>query len=97
MLTKWTDPKVKSLSKGSGMKTKSTSLIWCWTLEVGVVMLNPVKLFRAMFVENEETKTENERLRDALKSISTNTCCEGCQEAALVAREALAVEKREKR
>lgn len=32
---------------------------------------------------------ENERLREALQSISNNTCCGACQEAALVARAAL--------
>lgn len=30
-----------------------------------------------------------DQLRDALRSISKNTCCDGCQEAALVALEAL--------
>lgn len=30
-----------------------------------------------------------ERLREALRSIASNTCCDGCQEAALVARAAL--------
>jgi hypothetical protein len=34
-------------------------------------------------------KTEIERLRDVLQSISNNTCCDNCQEAALVARAAL--------
>lgn len=32
------------------------------------------------------------RYRDALLSISRNTCCGSCQEAALVAKEALNVE-----
>jgi hypothetical protein len=32
---------------------------------------------------------ERDRLRDALKSIATNTCCASCQEAALVARRAI--------
>lgn len=32
---------------------------------------------------------EIERLRDVLQSISNNTCCDNCQEAALVARDAL--------
>lgn len=32
---------------------------------------------------------EVKRLRAVLESIAKNTCCEGCQEAALVAREAL--------
>lgn len=33
---------------------------------------------------------EIERLRNALTSIASNTCCGGCQEAARVARNALA-------
>ena len=33
---------------------------------------------------------EIERLREALESIAANTCCDKCQEAALVARAALA-------
>lgn len=32
---------------------------------------------------------EVQRLRAVLESIAKNTCCEGCQEAALVARQAL--------
>ena len=36
-----------------------------------------------------EAANEIERLREALQSIASNTCCEGCQEAALVARAAL--------
>ena len=32
---------------------------------------------------------EVQRLRAVLESIAKNTCCEGCQEAALVARAAL--------
>ncbi len=39
--------------------------------------------------EYNKLKTENERLRDVLQSISNNTCCDNCQEAALVARAAL--------
>ena len=34
-------------------------------------------------------QAENERLREALQSIAKNTCCDRCQEAALVAKEAL--------
>ena len=34
-------------------------------------------------------KTEIAQLREALQSISNNTCCDNCQEAALVARAAL--------
>ena len=37
----------------------------------------------------EEAEAERDRLRAALESIAKNTCCEGCQEAALVARQAL--------
>lgn len=36
-----------------------------------------------------EGADEIERLRGALESIANNTCCEGCQEAAKVARAAL--------
>jgi hypothetical protein len=39
--------------------------------------------------EYNKLKTENERLRNVLQSISNNTCCDNCQEAALVARAAL--------
>ena len=38
---------------------------------------------------SKEAADEIERLRDALQSISNNTCCDNCQEAALVARAAL--------
>lgn len=34
-------------------------------------------------------EAENARLREALGSIARNSCCDRCQEAALVAREAL--------
>lgn len=34
-------------------------------------------------------KAERDALRAALGSIANNTCCDGCQEAALVARQAL--------
>ena len=37
----------------------------------------------------EDMRAENERLRAALTSIAKNTCCDRCQEAALVARRAL--------
>lgn len=40
--------------------------------------------------ERDALRAELERLRDALQSIADNTCCEGCQEAALVGRAALA-------
>ena len=36
-----------------------------------------------------EAADEIERLRDVLQSNSNNTCCDNCQEAALVARAAL--------
>ena len=39
--------------------------------------------------EYNKLKTEIERLREALRSIASNTCCDRCQEAALVARAAL--------
>jgi len=37
----------------------------------------------------QEMASEIERLREVLQSISNNTCCDNCQEAALVARAAL--------
>ncbi len=37
----------------------------------------------------EALTAENERLRAALGSIARNSCCDNCQEAALVARAAL--------
>lgn len=36
---------------------------------------------------------EIERLQEALRSIASNTCCDKCQEAALVARVALKDDK----
>ena len=38
----------------------------------------------------EKAEAEVARLRAALESIAANTCCDRCQEAALVARDALA-------
>ena len=37
----------------------------------------------------DHTRAEVERLREALKSIAANACCDRCQEAALVAKAAL--------
>jgi len=39
--------------------------------------------------ENEKLRAEIERMRAALTSIASNTCCDGCQEAARVARNVL--------
>ena len=39
--------------------------------------------------EIAKQRAEIERLRAALTSIASNTCCNGCQEAARVARNAL--------
>ena len=39
--------------------------------------------------EEQRLLDKVEQLRAALESIAANTCCERCQEAALVAREAL--------
>ena len=58
--------------------------------------LTPKEL-EEMFMNPNAPKTESEhwavreieRLRKALTSIAQNTCCDGCQEAARVAREAL--------
>jgi hypothetical protein len=46
----------------------------------------PVVAYR---VVKKADASEIERLREALQSISNNTCCDNCQEAALVARAAL--------
>lgn len=43
----------------------------------------------AYAASRSEDIEEIERLREALKSIAANTCCDNCQEAALVARAAL--------
>jgi hypothetical protein len=43
----------------------------------------------ARMVEESEQPGEFERFRSALRSIASNTCCDGCREAALVARKAL--------
>jgi hypothetical protein len=40
-------------------------------------------------LSKEKADDEIERLRHVLQSISNNTCCDNCQEAALVARAAL--------
>jgi hypothetical protein len=37
----------------------------------------------------QDLQQENARLREALESISKNTCCEPCQEAKKVAKKAL--------
>lgn len=42
-----------------------------------------------LYDEVKRLRAERDRLRAALESIAKNTCCEGCQEAALVARQAL--------
>jgi hypothetical protein len=40
--------------------------------------------------EKDRLKEDNERLRVALESIANSTCCDKCNQASLVAREALA-------
>lgn len=40
-------------------------------------------------IEIKRLRAEIERLHQALTSIARNTCCDRCQEAALVARNAL--------
>jgi hypothetical protein len=42
-----------------------------------------------MYEWMKEAADEIARLREVLQSISNNTCCDNCQEAALVARAAL--------
>jgi len=41
------------------------------------------------YADLEKQDAEIKRLREVLQSISNNTCCDDCQEAALVARAAL--------
>ena len=41
------------------------------------------------YADLEKQDAEIKRLRDVLQSISNNTCCDNCQEVALVARAAL--------
>ena len=48
-----------------------------------------LKSFRLKVEECAGALKENERLRAALQSIASNTCCDGCQEAARVAAKAL--------
>jgi len=50
----------------------------------GYVLRDPPSPSREMWLMNQAAD-EIERLRGGLKSISKNTCCEGCQEAKLVA------------
>ncbi len=45
--------------------------------------------FALMLARAEKAEAERDALRAALESIANNTCCDGCQEAALVARAAL--------
>lgn len=39
--------------------------------------------------EAQKIREQNDRFENALKRIASNTCCDRCQEAALVAKEAL--------
>jgi hypothetical protein len=45
--------------------------------------------YAAEQAKREQLQAENKKLRTALRSIAANTCCDRCQEAALVARAAL--------
>ena len=47
------------------------------------------RVYTGCIVERDAFKDEIEKLRAALRSIAANTCCDLCQEAALVARAAL--------
>lgn len=42
----------------------------------------------------DRLRAENARLREALRSIAGNTCCDNCREAALVASAALAEQEK---
>ncbi len=48
-----------------------------------------VECLKERVVSADDYVAEVERLRAALESIAANTCCDKCQEAALVARAAL--------
>ena len=54
--------------------------------------ITPDDEFRANFLEEKLKKSHDlaQSLADALDSIARNTCCGGCQEAAKVAKAALA-------
>ena len=41
-----------------------------------------------------EARAEGDRMKKALESIASNTCCDKCQEAALVAKKALVPEEK---
>ena len=47
-----------------------------------------------LFAANEFQEKQISILKDALTSISKNTCCDSCQEASLVAKAALSQLKR---
>ena len=55
--------------------------------------LDPAAIAATVEVEADERDAEIERLREALSSIAMNTCCGTCQEAALIARAALAAKE----
>ena len=66
-------------------------------LQAGCTPTDPADLKRQIMSWNEWKNErewwalhEIERLREALQSIAANTCCDKCQEAALVAKAALA-------
>lgn len=48
----------------------------------------------ALLAERDALKAKNQRFREALISIASSTCCDRCQEAALVARTALAEQEK---
>jgi len=47
------------------------------------------ELLHAEMLRGEAIERENVRLKEALGSIAKNTCCDTCQEAALIAKQAL--------
>jgi chromosome segregation ATPase len=49
--------------------------------------------YAAEQAKREQLQAENKKLRTALRSIAANTCCDLCQEAALIARAALGKKK----
>lgn len=65
-----------------------------WLRAKNKSLFEEVERIDDLFLSREKTlftqRREIERLRNALTSIASNTCCGGCQEAARVARNALA-------
>ena len=53
------------------------------------LLIKQASVIEKITAERDATKVDAERLKAALQSIANNTCCDQCQEAALVAKAAL--------